>query len=365
MKTTTSGNYSKSNGQEKDQGCLSCPAIPMSGRNGTELVERLISVLIVIFRGFAFGMLQSLNVVTLYGYLRTNANLRRIFRSCLIVNVVFFSSLWVAAFFSSIWAYGWRVLWGGASAASGGAVWNGLGLLRMVWFKVFDVMWVLPMYALTQALGVRWYSALYTEACVSKKHRTNRAPAEGGGYDDTTSLTKPNGADVPPSFKTAVVFLSEIIFKAIVTALCAFLAVIVETIVPAPIGPVMAFMLNSCLYAFCVFDYRFSSQYVWDHETRQPTRMPLLGTLKYFEKRWAYFLGFGATQTVMASLLRSTWIASSWFSVAAFTSVVFGAHIILSVEAKPNPPAPFAIPVLSPFFAMCGVVVPLLVTSSR
>ncbi|KAH9599186.1 hypothetical protein LSM04_008864 [Trypanosoma melophagium] len=349
------------------------------------LPKRVAVGVLAIFCGFAFGVLQSLDFVKLFTYIRANANLRRTLHSCLIVNAVFFLSLWITSLLIyPMLTFGGGVVWGGGSSAMANvgtattisnavvnssektataiaAARSGVGLVTKLWFPVFDAMWVLPVYALIQVLGLRWYNALYVEAYKEKKRRAavaaTRGTVEGPSkVEEITSPTKVKITDGPPSFHTAVVSVSEIMFKFLVTTVYAMVSVIVEMIIPSPIGTQIAFMMNSWLYAFYVFDYRLSSQYVLDRRTRQQKRLTLSSTLKLFETNWAYFLGFGASQSVITTALRSSWIASSWYSVAALTSVLFGAHVVLSVEATPSPRAPLAVPMLTPFFALCGVV---------
>ncbi|ORC90184.1 uncharacterized protein TM35_000092340 [Trypanosoma theileri] len=362
------------------------------------LPKRVAAGLLAIFCGFALGVLQSLDFVKLFTYIRANANLRRTLQSCLIVNAVFFSSLWITSLLIyPMLTFGGGVVWGGSGNATtttattttttttttsvgtainiSNTVMNGskkptraieaaksgVGLVSKLWFPVFDAMWVLPVYALIQALGLRWYNALYVEAYKEKKRRAavgaTRGTVEGHCKgEETSSPTKVRSTDGPPSFHTAVVSLSEIMFKFLVTTVYAIVSVVVEMIIPSPMGSHIAFMMNSWLYAFYVFDYRLSSQYVVDRRTRQQNRLTLSSVLKLFETNWAYFLGFGVSQSIITTTLRSSWMAFSWYSVAAVTSVLFGAHVVLSVEATPSPRAPFAVPMLTPFFALCGVV---------
>ncbi|EKG04647.1 hypothetical protein TCSYLVIO_004290 [Trypanosoma cruzi] len=342
-------------------------------------LRRIILGALAIFCAFAFGTLQSLDAVKLFSYLRANVHLRRIMGSCLVVNGVFFLSIWVASLlFSYMWTFGETFMWSSGAAVidneSGGgkaaATMNGVSLAGKVWFSVFDVMWVLPVYALTQALGVRWYSALYTEAYAEKKRRASSlgvrwAAKESGRDDDMCFSGASQGAEDSFSLRSVAVSLSEIMFKALVTAVYALVAAVVDIIFPFPVGHYLAFIMNSWLYAFYVFDYRLSSQYLFDRRSRRHIRVTLSATLKFFEIQWAYFLGFGATHSIITAAIRSSWLASSWFSVASVTSVLFGAHIVISVEATPAPRAPFHVPMFTPFFAFCGMVLRMAVGAVR
>ncbi|RNF05043.1 uncharacterized protein Tco025E_08002 [Trypanosoma conorhini] len=336
----------------------------MSSEKAALALKRVVLGALAIFCGLAFGTLQSLDAVKLFSYLRANAHLRQILESCLVVNSVFFLSLWAASFlFSYMWDFGGGIVWGASGGGGGGnavAARNGISLAGRVWSSVFDLMWVLPVYALTQALGVRWYSALYTEAYAEKRRRASslgaqREASEYGKDGEMNSPLAPQGADGTFSFRTVVLSASEIIFKALVTGVYALLAAVVAAVVPSPVGNCLAFVMNSWLYAFYVFDYRLSTQYVFDRRSRRHTRVALTSVLRFFERHWAYFLGFGATQSVITAALRTSWLASSWFSTASVTSVLFGAHIVLSVEATPSPRAPFSVLMFTPFFALCGV----------
>ncbi|ESL10051.1 hypothetical protein TRSC58_02221 [Trypanosoma rangeli SC58] len=330
-----------------------------------------------IFCAVAFGTLQSLDAVKLFVYLRANAHLRRTLRSCLVANGVFFFSLWAASvFFSYIWDFGGGIMRGGVIFGKAGneraavTAGNEIGLAGRVWLSVFDVTWVIPAYALTQAFGVRWYSALYNEAYVEKKRRASSLRPRGGAGEyvkdgEIISTVSPQGADGAFSFCAVVLSASEIMFKALVMAAYALLAAVVDAVIPSPVGSYLAFAMNSWLYALYVFDYRLSTQYVVDRRSRRYTRVTLKETLIFFEKHWAYFLGFGATQSIITAALRSSWLASSWFSAASVTSVIFGAHIVLSVEAMPSPRAPFSVLMFTPFFALCGMLLSVIGNAMR
>ncbi|RNF06139.1 hypothetical protein TraAM80_04117 [Trypanosoma rangeli] len=341
----------------------------MSMEKSVLRLKHIVIGALAIFCAVAFGTLQSLDAVKLFVYLRANAHLRRILRSCLVANGVLFFSLWVASvFFSYIWDFGGGIMRGGGggvgkagSEQAAVTAGNVISLAGRVWFSVFDVTWVIPAYALTQAFGMRWYSSLYTEAYAEKKRRASPLGARGeaGEYvkdGEITSTVAPQGADGAFSFRTVVLSASEVMFKALVMAAYALLAAVVDAVIPSPVGNYLAFVMNSWLYSLYVFDYRLSTQYVVDRRSRRYTRVTLKETLIFFENHWAYFLGFGATQSIITAALRSSWLASSWFSSASVTSVLFGAHIVLSVEAMPSPRAPFPVLMFTPFFALCGML---------
>lgn len=337
----------------------------MSARSVVARIECVLAGMLSIFRAFSLGFFHGVNAMTLFLYLRANGRLRGILWSCLMLNGVFFFSLWVAFFFfPSMWAFVGTLLWGdvgGPVGVEAVKVRSEVRVVGRVLCHVFDIMWVLPMYTITQVLGICWYNALYLEAYAEKKRRACAARVTGaeGNFHrvgEVTSASAFYGVAEPPSFYRAVVLISEVMFKVFVTAVYALLVVIVEAMVFAPVGCWLAFIMKSWLYAFYVFDYRLSSQYTFDCKSRRYARVTLSEALKLFEGQWAYFLGFGATQFFVMAALHSVWIPSSWFSVASVTSVLFAAHVVLSVEATPGPRPPFTLQLFTPFFAVCGIL---------
>eukprot|EP01135_Chromosphaera_perkinsii_P008485 Nk52_evm53s1360 gene=Nk52_evmTU53s1360 len=86
------------------------------------------------------------------------------------------------------------------------------------------------------------------------------------------------------------------------------------------IGPFLSFLYMSCLYAYYCFEYKWINK-GWSLEYR----------LEFFERRWAYFAGFG-TPFAFCTFFFPQFISAGFFAV------LFPSYIIMANNAVPIPP---------------------------
>ncbi|CBH10072.1 hypothetical protein, conserved [Trypanosoma brucei gambiense DAL972] len=333
---------------------------------------------LIILRAAFSGARQSLDVVKFLSYVGSSAEVSRNLRSCTLVNFLFFFGIWISSIvFSPLWSLavtlmrGRLTLAGDPDAITNSAslsnvnrvVGGATGVVTILWTCVFYFVWVFPMYGITLLFGIRWYNALYAAANSEKRRRALlMAAARSPGRPVVPVRGAAAGAGPKPtasslSFSDVVVSLTETLFKVVATSLCTVVMTVVGAILPVPLGACVDVAMRSWLHAFYVFDYRVSSQYVTDRVTQRRNYVGLSSAIEFFEANWAYFLGFGASRCLVTGVLDLTGIVTSWFAKEAAVSVLFGAHVVLSVEAKLPPRAPFSIPMFTPFFILCDKII--------
>jgi len=91
---------------------------------------------------------------------------------------------------------------------------------------------------------------------------------------------------------------------------------------PSFIGPIVSLCLTSWLYAFYAFDY------VWTYKNYNTQQR-----LNYFERHWAYMLGFGAPNALTSYFF-------PFFINAGVWAMLFPIFIVLAMMANPPPVAP-------------------------
>lgn len=226
------------------------------------------------------------------------------------------------------------------------------GMVAQAWRSVFGVAWVMPMYAATQLLGLRWYEELY-RLTSEEKQRTQRAAiaALKGHSPEEDEVRTTTGVPPPPpppgpSFYQA----SEAALKFIVTLLYTIVIALVG-LVPG-VGSLIGFAMASWLHAFYCFDYRFLSQYQYDRKRGVHAPLPLTTILAIFESFWPYYLGYGMTHLGMRAVLERYFLLDV-VSTLAVCSAVFAVNVVTTVDADPLLVAAPALqlPVLSPLFA--------------
>ncbi|KAG8341109.1 putative Etoposide induced protein 2.4 (EI24) [Trypanosoma vivax] len=327
----------------------------------------------IIF-AFTLGVLQSLNIVKLISYLRASDQVWQTIKSCTLINLVFLFSLWASHFIfypargiglAGTWAHNGSGNSANTSAAGEGTASGVHGLASKVWTSVFHLLWVFPMYAITQFLGLHWYGELFAAACSEKRRRASQLAASRYS-DGSVNLASQNRSNATAlSFGTVMLHFGRSVFQVLVTVVYELLIPLFGMLIPAPLGGYVEFVMARWIYAFYVFHYRLSSQHIFDRNSKTYNRITLSAALKLFESNWAYYLGFSMTQPVITGFLQQFGLVNSWFASTAVASVLFGAHVVLSVEATPRPCAPFGLPVLSPFFIMCGEAMRLVADSLR
>lgn len=207
---------------------------------------------------------------------------------------------------------------------------NSTGLLAGLWKSLFAVLWVLPIYATTQLLGVAWYEDLYRNASRLKHSSLGSAPP-------------------PPSAPTFAT-ISELLLKAVVTLVFG-VAAVVAGLIPF-VGLPVSFVMSSWLHAYYCFDYRFLDQRQYDSRLGRPVPLRLTQILTIFEVRASYFLGFGATHMAMRLFFLEGYLGLSMFPSLAICSAVFALNVVMTVDAHPTPVLPKRVPVFTPAYAV-------------
>lgn len=275
------------------------------------LQSRLIRSAPLITLGFLRGVIDSSNFVAFASYLVRSPLIAKLFAECFVVNCIQFLGL-----LTLNWLM-WFV--------------QPSGLIGWLWEVVFSVSWVIPMYIVTQLLGLNWYSEMYKESSRLKK-ATQRSVAP--------STTR------PMSFRDA----SEAILKAVATLLFALAGTLLVS-VPylKQVLWIPSYAMSAWLHAFYCFDYRFADQGVKDSRGKF-IPLPLGVITKCFDLSWSYYLGFGSTMVLYRFLLES--YGFSLFAVMAFYSALFPIHVVMTVDSVPGPEVPLIrIPVFTWLFS--------------
>ena len=269
----------------------------------------------LILAGLVRGMVDSTNFAGFLSYMVRSKDIARLFWECLAMNMMHFVGvLGISKLLASV---------------------QPDGVFSFVWEAVFSVSWVLPMYLVTQILGVTWYAEMYRAASNQKRIATRSGPAPVR----------------PPSFDD----VSEWVMKFVVTLLFGILAAIVAIVptligLPSAVGGIPSFLMCSWLHAFYCFDYRFAEQGVTDRKGNFiPIKLSIV--TKCFDLCWAYYLGFGATHIGCRVLME--YYGVPVFPKWAVLSALFPVNVIMTVDAIPGPETPlFRPPIFTWFYSM-------------
>ena len=251
------------------------------------------SVIWTALRGSFAGIVDSLNIFTFLGYCVRNNHLFSILVKCTLINcILYLSLLTIGHMMSSL---------------------KPSGVFALVWESIFNVLWVVPMYIISQLLGLTWYDELYRLTQEEKKKCSK------------TKNSLPLRRDV--SFTS----LSEMILKCVVTLLFAVIAGIVAVVVPI-CGTWIAFFMGSLLHAFYCFDYRFLDQ----GEVNRGKLTPLSYSrmIALFEAKWPYYFGYGSTHLAFRGVLEASGTIP-WFGRLALCSALFAVNVVTTVDARP------------------------------
>lgn len=159
--------------------------------------------------------------------------------------------------------------------------------------KFYYLLWVWPLFLLTFILNNSWYmeiSEIVFQYNNSKKKK-----------DDTTVSTTKAGRSVS-------VLLADEVYRLLIFTVFYLETILSYLLIPSLLGGgVLSFVLTAFLYSYYSFEYKWILMQ-WPVENR----------LRYFEERYAYFLGFGLISAlVVCSLptLLGTGISSLMFPV--------------------------------------------------
>lgn len=147
-----------------------------------------------------------------------------------------------------------------------------VNILSLIFSSLKNVFWIWPLYSLSLVLCTFWYNDVAEIAYKMKQ----RARSSSGGA--TSSSSSANSLDFR---KTLIDKISDNIYRSIL-----LLFFLIQTGLSAHIpvvGPMVAFLMTTWLYAFYAFDYAWGYK---NYNTQQ--------RLLYFETHWAYMAGFGA-----------------------------------------------------------------------
>lgn len=168
----------------------------------------------------------------------------------------------------------------------------------------FHVFWLLPAYFITLIVSCIWYQDIANVAYQVKQQHDLQQQIQ----PSTVSRSKTQ------SIEGIAQELYRVIF---------FLVFYTEVWLISNIpyaGPVANFIFLSWLYAYYCYDYKWSLQGI-----KLPER------IAFFERRWAFFAGFGAPCTLATIFL-------SFYVGAAVTNILFPLFILVACFSDPSKP---------------------------
>lgn len=177
------------------------------------------------------------------------------------------------------------------------------GWLHVLFLYAYQLLWIYPLYIISFILNTVWYQDIADHAFITH-----------GGAGATAA------AKVGFTFQKWVATMSDEVYRCLLVT--AFMVqVTLVSFIPV-IGSTLVFVHLCWLYSLYSFEYKWSLL-GWSLEYR----------LKYFEKHWAYFLGFGLP-SVTLSLVFPKFISLGIFALA------FPLFIILAICARPTSHVP-------------------------
>jgi etoposide-induced 2.4 mRNA len=167
--------------------------------------------------------------------------------------------------------------------------------LNVFFLYAYQLLWIYPLYAISFILNAIWYQDVADHAFITH-----------GGATERKSIT----------FQKWVATMSDEVYRLLlVTAYT--IQITLTSFLPFGIGSILVLIQLCWMYSLYSFEYKWSLL-GWSLEYR----------LKYFEKHWAYFLGFGLP-AVLLSLVFPKFISLGIFALT------FPIFIILAIIAKP------------------------------
>ncbi|KAI3655939.1 hypothetical protein MP638_006243 [Amoeboaphelidium occidentale] len=173
--------------------------------------------------------------------------------------------------------------------------------------KFYYLLWVWPLFLLTFILNNSWYmeiSEIVFQYNNSKKKK-----------DDTTVSTATAGRSVS-------VFLADEVYRLLIFTVFYLETILSYLLIPSLLGGgVLSFVLTAFLYSYYSFEYKWILMQ-WPVENR----------LRYFEERYAYFLGFGLISALVVCSLPT-------LLGTGISSVMFPVFIVVGQLLNPAPGA--------------------------
>ena len=173
----------------------------------------------------------------------------------------------------------------------------------VVFLSAYYLLWVYPMYGLSFVLSSLWYQDIADATFAARRSSVQQM-----------SAYRP----VAATFKRWVAVMSEELYR-LLLVLIFVVQLTCLSYVPYGVGGALAFIHLCWLHSLYSFDYKWS-HLGWRLELR----------LSFFERRWSYFLGFGAPAAALMAFTPRLY-------GAAIFSATFPLLIILAVTATPRP----------------------------
>eukprot|EP00741_Cyanophora_paradoxa_P009723 tig00001623_g9420.t1 len=176
------------------------------------------------------------------------------------------------------------------------------------------VLWLYPVFALSFLISTLWYQDI---------------------AEDAYNALRPNPVAFSLSWQQVVWMLASQVFRLLVVLIFLLESTVVY-FVPV-VGAPLSFALTAWLYSFYAFEYKWAAQR-WGVERR----------LEFFERRWAYFIGFG-TACTGATFYASVLVSSGLYAT------LFPLFIVLALDARPEeaePPPDSPLPRHLPIFGL-------------
>ncbi|CCW59633.1 unnamed protein product [Phytomonas sp. EM1] len=161
----------------------------------------------------------------------------------------------------------------------------------------------------------------------------------------------------PSSVTERLEMVSEMVFKLVAMSVFAFCAVVLEKVLGVwpilpyfsiSLGSIIGFVMNSFLYSFYVFDYRYALQL-------SPTlnsRLTLIEQLEHFGECWTYNIGYGSSMTSLSYAL--TRVLGPVGSIC-IVSIIYAWQVACSGYARLIP-SPCALHIFLPWFEMLDFI---------
>ncbi|CEP02850.1 hypothetical protein PBRA_002817 [Plasmodiophora brassicae] len=233
-----------------------------------------------------------------------SATVRRNMLRCALLNIVIFSGSILLT--SQIVMPVIRAIIGDSSTATF------LGLLLDRLYRIF---WIWPVYCLSFLFNTVWYQSIADSAFIISARKPSRRRASVSDW---------------------VAAMAEEVYRFALLG-CFVAQVAMLSLLPL-IGSLAWNVLMTWLYSFYMWEYKWALQ-GWTMDQR----------VAFFQRRWAYFFGFGAP----ATLLSVVWPTFISYGVFAF---LFPCFIILAIASRPQPHVGFAAETGIPIFASSMVL---------
>ncbi|KAG0485189.1 hypothetical protein HPP92_009268 [Vanilla planifolia] len=152
--------------------------------------------------------------------------------------------------------------------------------IRYMLVELFYVFWFYPLYVFSIILSTMWYNDIAKHAFEVVRRKGMHMTKVSGKIDlpdgqNGTHSSRPGG------FEGVLLGIGEQVYSFLL--LTFFFIEVVATLFIPYIGTAISFILNSWMYAYYCFEYK------WNH-----SEMSLDKRIEFFESNWAFFAGFGS-----------------------------------------------------------------------